>query len=130
VDAIVDLRRHRDGLVETPAQYKYAALALQLPDPSYCSASCTLSKVSAKVVNSTFYLPFLAGISVAFLFIGFLFIFFILRNKAWGKVPAFLSAENSNEKYIKIPDVAIPASVRKRRNYQSSENEIVRRSES
>jgi hypothetical protein len=61
VDRIVDLRRRRDGLVETPAQFKFVARTIGLPDPSSCGVSCKLRGISAKTRLSTVLVPFLFG---------------------------------------------------------------------
>ena len=61
VDQIVDLRRRRDGLVETPAQFKFVARTIGLPDPSTCGMSCHLRSISANAHLSTVLMPFLFG---------------------------------------------------------------------
>ena len=37
---MVGMREHRDGLLELPAQLKFAAGVLRLPDPSRCDWRC------------------------------------------------------------------------------------------
>lgn len=44
VDVIVQLREHRDGIVELPSQLRYTAAALSLQDPALCGWRCRLSK--------------------------------------------------------------------------------------
>ncbi len=41
VDAVVGLREHRDGLVETPAQLRFVADTLGLPSTADCGLMCT-----------------------------------------------------------------------------------------
>eukprot|EP01038_Epipyxis_sp_PR26KG_P008834 gene8834-11925_t len=41
---IVSMREKRDGMVETPAQYRFVAKLLKLSDPSKCSLLCYISK--------------------------------------------------------------------------------------
>lgn len=44
VDIIVGLREGRDGMLETPEQYRFVALALGLPDPAVCGAGCQVQR--------------------------------------------------------------------------------------
>jgi hypothetical protein len=39
-DVVVGLREHRDGLVETPEQLRFAARVLGLPDTADCNPLC------------------------------------------------------------------------------------------
>ena len=68
IDAIVSMRENRDGLVETPAQFRYAAIALNLPDTTNCNIAC-IAKKSLESLTPNIYIPFLSGIllSVAIL---------------------------------------------------------------
>jgi hypothetical protein len=43
VDLIVNMREHRDGLVETPEQFRFINKALGLSDTSKCSLNCIVS---------------------------------------------------------------------------------------
>ena len=61
IDAIVSMREHRDGLVETPAQFRFAVSALNLPDTSQCNIACIASKGLSSLTPSV-YVPFLSGI--------------------------------------------------------------------
>jgi hypothetical protein len=42
VDAIVQMRNHRDGLLEMPQQYRFVARSLGLSDPAVCDVLCIL----------------------------------------------------------------------------------------
>jgi hypothetical protein len=44
VEAIVQMREHRDGLLELPSQYRFVATALGLPDPAVCGALCAVRR--------------------------------------------------------------------------------------
>lgn len=61
VDIIVSMRENRDGLVETPAQFRYASMLLGLPDTKYCGAHCTTKKSVDSFVTPVILLPFLGG---------------------------------------------------------------------
>ena len=61
IDAIVSMRENRDGLVETPAQFRFAAIALHLPDPTNCNIAC-IAKKSLDSLTPNIYIPFLSGI--------------------------------------------------------------------
>jgi protein tyrosine phosphatase len=41
VDTIVQMREGRDGMLETPQQYRFVARALGLSDPAVCGAMCS-----------------------------------------------------------------------------------------
>ena len=59
VDVIVGMRENRDGLVETPAQFKFAAAALGLPDTSvHIPAEKTLDTP----LKSRTYAPLFGGV--------------------------------------------------------------------
>jgi hypothetical protein len=45
VDTIVQMREGRDGMLETPQQYRFVARALGLSDPAVCGAMCSGRKV-------------------------------------------------------------------------------------
>jgi hypothetical protein len=61
VDIIVGMRENRDGLVETPAQFRYASLLLGLPDTKYCGAQCNPAKNVDSFITPVVLLPFLGG---------------------------------------------------------------------
>ena len=61
IDIIVSMREHRDGLVETPAQFRFAASALNLPDTTKCGFTC-LTRKGFNSLTPSIYLPFLSGI--------------------------------------------------------------------
>ena len=42
VDIIVQLRENRDGMLETPQQFRYIAKLLNLSDPGICSSYCSI----------------------------------------------------------------------------------------
>jgi hypothetical protein len=65
VDIIVSMRENRDGLVETPAQFKFAASVLGLPDSSVCSTSCSAKKVIDSFQSPGATTPFFTGFFVA-----------------------------------------------------------------
>lgn len=44
VDIIVGMRERRDGMLETPQQFRFVAKLLQLPDPGVCGLYCAASK--------------------------------------------------------------------------------------
>lgn len=44
VDLIVQMREHRDGVVETPQQYRFVAETLGLSSPAACGALCQSQK--------------------------------------------------------------------------------------
>ena len=44
IDHIVEIREHRDGLVELPSQLRYVAGVLQLSDPADCQLKCQIRK--------------------------------------------------------------------------------------
>lgn len=64
VDVIVSMRENRDGLVETPAQFRFAAYALGLPDPSECNLSCYVKRLHESVVRSHIHAPYVIGMIV------------------------------------------------------------------
>lgn len=45
VNIIVEMRRHRDGLVETPQQYRFISRLAGLSDPAVCSLVCELRRI-------------------------------------------------------------------------------------
>lgn len=61
IDAIVSMREHRDGLVETPAQFRFAAIALNLPDTRNCNIAC-IAKTRLESFTPSIYVPFLSGV--------------------------------------------------------------------
>lgn len=64
VDVIVSMRENRDGLVETPAQFRFAARALGLPDPSECNLSCHVKRLHESVSRSHVHAPYVVGMIV------------------------------------------------------------------
>jgi Protein-tyrosine phosphatase len=78
VDIIVGMRENRDGLVETPAQFKFAASALGLPDSSECSTSCSAKKVLDSVQSPGATTPFFTGFFVAVI----IFVIFSAASKS------------------------------------------------
>jgi hypothetical protein len=64
VDVIVSMRENRDGLVETPAQFRFAAHALGLPDPSECNLSCRMKRLHESVSKSHVHAPYVVGVVV------------------------------------------------------------------
>ena len=67
VDIIVGMRENRDGLVETPAQFRFAAHALNLPDPRECDTSCHVKRLFGSISRSYVYAPYTIGIFVGFI---------------------------------------------------------------
>jgi hypothetical protein len=55
------MRENRDGLVETPAQLRYASMLLGLPDTKYCGAQCNPDKNINSFITPVALLPFLGG---------------------------------------------------------------------
>lgn len=41
VDVVVSMRENRDGMVETPAQFRFVSKVLGLPNTSKCGVSCS-----------------------------------------------------------------------------------------
>ena len=66
VDIIVGMRENRDGLVETPAQFRFAAHALNLPDPRECSTLCHVKRLLGSILRSHAYAPYTVGIFIGF----------------------------------------------------------------
>jgi hypothetical protein len=64
VDVIVSMRENRDGLVETPAQFRFAAHALDLPSPSECNLSCHVKRLHESVSRSHIHAPYIIGMIV------------------------------------------------------------------
>jgi Protein-tyrosine phosphatase len=64
VDVIVSMRENRDGLVETPAQFRFAAHALDLPDPSQCNFPCYVTRLHESVLRSHIHAPYVIGMIV------------------------------------------------------------------
>ena len=64
VDVIVSMRENRDGLVETPAQFRFAAHALGLPDPSGCDLFCYMKRLHESVSRSHVHAPYVVGMIV------------------------------------------------------------------
>lgn len=62
VNRIVMMRESRDGLVETPQQYRYASHLLGLPDSAECDVLCSLTKNWSQNVM----LGFLIGLLLIF----------------------------------------------------------------
>lgn len=62
VDVIVGMRENRDGLVETPAQFKFAAAVLGLPDTSIAPAYVLSEKRTETPLKSRTYAPLLGGV--------------------------------------------------------------------
>ena len=67
VDIIVGMRENRDGLVETPAQFRFAAHALDLPDPRKCNILCHMKRFLQSVSRSHVYAPYIFGLFAGFL---------------------------------------------------------------
>ena len=67
VDVIVGMRENRDGLVETPAQFRFAAHTLNLPDPRECNVPCLMKRSFESVLRSHIYAPQIVGIFIGFL---------------------------------------------------------------
>lgn len=78
VNIIVGMRENRDGLVETPAQFKFAASVLGLPDTSVCGAYCDAKKVIESISSRSATKPFLSG----FCFAVVLFILLSVASKS------------------------------------------------
>lgn len=64
VDVIVSMRENRDGLVETPTQFRFAAHTLGLPDPSECNLSCHMKRLHESVSRSHIHAPYVVGMVV------------------------------------------------------------------
>ena len=67
VDVIVGMRENRDGMVETPAQLRFAARVLGLPDTADCGVFCVSEKTLDKAMQSNPYAAFFIGMLVVFL---------------------------------------------------------------
>lgn len=67
VDIIVGMRENRDGLVETPSQFRFAAHALNLPDPRECSTLCHVKRLLGSILRSHVYAPYTVGIFIGLL---------------------------------------------------------------
>lgn len=67
VDIIVGMRENRDGLVETPAQFRFAAHALNLPDPRECDTPCHVKRLLGSISRSYVYAPYTIGIFIGFI---------------------------------------------------------------
>lgn len=44
VDIVVSMRERRDGLLETPQQFRFVSKLLQLPDTAACGVLCAASR--------------------------------------------------------------------------------------
>ena len=67
VDIVVAMREHRDGLIETPEQLRFAARVLQLPDTADCGVLCDAEKKLDKAMQASPYVAFCVGLLVAIL---------------------------------------------------------------
>ena len=98
VDVIVSMREHRDGLVETPAQFRFTASALYLPDPAQCNLACIASKSMNSITPSVF-VPFFSGI----LFSIVLLLLYLVTTKSTLSSSAYLtSTEAKAHRYEQI----------------------------
>jgi hypothetical protein len=61
VDAIVQMREHRDGLLELPSQYRFVATALGLSDPAVCGAVCSARRSLAQHESYRLLIALLSG---------------------------------------------------------------------
>lgn len=67
------MRENRDGLVETPAQFRYAAILLGLPDTKICKMKCKIRNIYDDISINNYY-SFLSGILFSVLVICVFFI--------------------------------------------------------
>lgn len=100
VDVIVGMRENRDGLVETPAQFKFAASALGLPDSGVCSTSCSAMKVIDSVRNQGSATPFFTGFFVAILI--FVIISAASKNNVFVNINNVTAAWSKTSQYRSI----------------------------
>lgn len=94
------MRENRDGLVETPAQFKFAASALGLPDSGVCSATCSAMKVLDSVQNQGSTTPFFTGFFVAVLI--FVIISAVSKSNIFANMNNVTTALSKTSRYKSI----------------------------
>lgn len=76
---VVRMREHRDGVVETPSQFRFAARAVGLPDPSVCGSACLAERALRQPLSPAHVLAaFVCGVSLSLLLL------WVSRRSSWG----------------------------------------------
>ena len=103
VDVIVGMRENRDGLVETPAQFKFAAAVLGLPDTSIAPFHVPSERTETKLKSRT-YAPLLGG--VLFVALSYLMYSTASQFKLNGGLSKGIFEQSRNRTYesVKHPD--------------------------
>jgi hypothetical protein len=99
IDIIVSMREHRDGLVETPAQFRFAASALSLPDTTKCDLAC-MTKKGFNTITPSIYIPFLTGI--LFTVVALLVYLLSTKNNLFSSLHIGTQVGDKNRKYEQI----------------------------